>query len=128
MPSEGVSDGGQRAFRLLLGAALVFITWQALSAAPPLQPQFVSDKLLHAGAFLTLAWLADFGWPKTDYWLPKALPLLAYGGLIELAQSGIAARSAEWQDLAADALGLGLYPLLTPLLRRLPFLAPRWRR
>jgi VanZ family protein len=115
----------RRAFRWLLVAALAFVTWQALNPAPPLQPQ-VSDKLLHVGAFLGLAWLADFGWPDADYWLPKALPLLAYGAIIELAQSGISARSAEWGDLAADAAGLVVYALLTPALRRLPYLARRW--
>jgi VanZ family protein len=113
------------AFQWLLAFALAFGTWQALSPAPPLQPQ-VSDKLLHMGAFLGLAWLADFGWPDADYWLPKALPLLGYGAAIELAQSGISARSAEWGDLAADAAGLVLYVLLTPALRRLPYLARRW--
>lgn len=111
------------AFRLLLGAALVFITWQALTSTPAVGAQ-VSDKLLHAAAFVALAWLADFGWPDSDYWLPKALPLLGYGVLLELAQLGTVSRSAEWGDLAADALGLALYPLL----RRLPMLARRWQR
>jgi hypothetical protein len=114
-------------FRLLLGVALVFITWQALSSAPAVDAGG-TDKLLHAAAFVALAWLADFGWPSSPYWPSKALPLLAYGGFIELAQMGTATRSAEWGDLAADALGLVLYPLLVPLLRRVPLLARRWQR
>lgn len=124
----GLARHERRAFQLLLAATLAFITWQALSPAPPLQPQVLSDKLLHVSAFLVLAWLADFGWPDADYWLPKALPLLGYGAAIELAQSGIAARAAEWGDLAADAAGLVIYALLMPVLRRLPYLARRWPR
>jgi VanZ family protein len=115
----------RRAFQALLVVGLALVAWLALSPAPPVQPQ-VSDKLLHAGAFLGLAWLADFGWPDADYWLPKALPLLGYGAAIEIAQAGISARSAEWGDLAADAAGLVVYVLLTPGLRRLPYLARRW--
>ena len=122
--TAGPARSERRAFQLLLAAALAFVTWQALTPAPPLQPQ-VSDKLLHAGAFVLLAWLADFGWPDADYGLPKALPLLGYGAAIELAQSGIAARTAEWGDLAADAAGLAIYALLMPALRRLPDLARR---
>lgn len=117
----------RRAFRLLLAIALALITWQALSPAPPVEPQ-VPDKLLHAGAFVALAWLADFGWPDAGYWLPKALPLLGYGAGLELLQSGIAARAAEWGDLVADATGLIVYALLTPALSRLPYLARRWPR
>jgi hypothetical protein len=119
-----LGSGTQPAFRLLLATALVFITWQALSPAPVVDAHG-TDKLLHAAAFVVLAWLADFGWPSPRYWLPKALPLLGYGAFIELAQLGTATRSAEWGDLAADALGLALYPLLVALLRRLPTLAER---
>ncbi len=125
--TTALATSERRAFQLLLAVALVFVTWQALSPAPPLQPQ-VSDKLLHVGAFVVLAWLADFGWPDADYWLPKALPLLGYGVAIELAQSGIAARAAEWGDLAADAAGLTIFALLAPTLRQLPYLARRWSR
>lgn len=125
--TTALATSERRAFQLLLAVALAFITWQALSPAPPLQPQ-VSDKLLHVGAFVVLAWLADFGWPDADYWLPKALPLLGYGMALELAQSGIAARAAEWGDLAADAAGLMIYAVLAPALRHLPHLVRRWSR
>lgn len=125
--TAGLAASERRAFQLLLAVALAFVTWQALSPAPPLAPQ-VSDKLLHVGAFVALAWLADFGWPDAEYWLWKAVPLLAYGAGLELLQSGIAARAAEWGDLFADAAGLVLYALLTPALRQLPYFARRWPR
>ena len=112
-------------FRALLTTALVVITWLALSPSPPVDAG-VSDKLQHAVAFLTLALLADRSWPDADYWLPKALPLLAYGGLIELAQAGTAARTAEWLDLAANAAGLALYPLVGLTLQAIPGLRRWW--
>jgi VanZ family protein len=109
----------RHAFRLLLAFALAFTTWQTLTPAPVVEASG-SDKLLHAAAFYAFAFLADRGWPDARYWLPKALPLFAYGALIELAQSTTASRSAEWLDLAADGAGLVLYALSAALLRWLP--------
>jgi VanZ family protein len=119
-----VAAGPQHAFRLLLAAALALTTWQALTPAPVADPHGY-DKLLHAAAFFAFAFLADRGWPDERYWLPKALPLLAYGALIELAQSTTASRSAEWLDLAADGAGLLLYALAAALLRPRAALAGR---
>jgi VanZ family protein len=116
--------GRHRAFRLLLAVALTVTAWQALTPAPAVEVPG-SDKLLHAAAFFAFAFLADRGWPAARYWLPKALPLLAYGALIELAQSTTASRSAEWLDLAADGAGLLLYALAAALLRPRAALAGR---
>lgn len=113
-------------FRALLATALAVIGWLALSPSPPVDPD-VPDTLQHAAAFLALALLADLSWPDADYWRAKALPLLAYGGLIELAQAGTAARTAEWLDLAADAGGLAIYPLLALTLRAIPGLGRWWK-
>jgi hypothetical protein len=116
--------GRHRAFRLLLAVALTVTTWQALTPAPLVEAPG-SDKLAHAGAFFAFALLADRGWPEGRYWVPKALPLLAYGGLLELAQAATASRSAEWLDLAADGAGLLLYAVASALLRPRAGLAGR---
>lgn len=116
--------GRRRAYRLLLALALAVTTWQALTPVPAVEAPG-SDKLAHAAAFFAFAFLADRGWPDARYWLPKALPLLAFGGLIEVAQSTTASRSAEWLDLAADGAGLALYALAAALLRGFPGLARR---
>ena len=114
----------RHAFRVLLAFALALTTWQTLTPAPVVDASG-SDKLLHAAAFFAFAFLADRGWPDAGYWLPKGLPLLAYGALIELAQATTASRSAEWLDLAADGAGLVLYALAAALLRWLPGVARR---
>lgn len=46
------------------------------------------------------------------------LALLAYGGLIEMVQSQIPSRTAAWDDLLADAVGIAGGLLLAALLRR----------
>jgi VanZ family protein len=56
----------------------------------------------------------------------KALPLFAYGLVIEIVQYHLPYREFSLWDLAADGLGLLIYPISYPLLKRLPILAPRW--
>jgi len=72
------------------------------------------DKLVHLLLFLALGWiwrraLARRGRPLPDLALFAAL--VGYGALLELAQAASGLRTAEWADLAADALGAGLVPL-----------------
>jgi VanZ family protein len=47
-----------------------------------------------------------------------ALALVAYGGAIELLQRWVPGRSAEWGDLLADAIGVGLGWAVGRALRR----------
>ena len=44
--------------------------------------------------------------------------LLGYGGLIEILQMFIPSRSAEWGDVVADAVGIGIGCLLAVALQR----------
>ena len=65
------------------------------------------DKVLHAGAFLTLfCWFGGLV-PVPRYKVLFAA-LLAFGALIEFAQFFTADRSMELADWVADAVGLGV--------------------
>lgn len=76
-----------------------------------------SDKLEHLLAFTMLAfWFGSIVVRRDLLWL--VLALLAFGGLIELAQGAMRlGRVAEWRDFLADAGGvlLGLLLSWTPL-------------
>jgi VanZ family protein len=76
-----------------------------------------SDKLAHGLAFLALAGLADFAYPRQPL-LYKLLPLAGYGLALELAQGLLPYREASFLDWLADAAGLAAYASLAPLLRR----------
>ncbi|MGM9515965.1 VanZ family protein [Roseateles sp. DB2] len=93
-----------RAARGLFIAALLAISCLALSPSPPKAADLGWDKLNHLSAFGLLMLLAGLAWPRR--WRQAALGLMAYGGLIELLQTQVPGRSAEWADLLADALGL----------------------
>jgi len=76
-----------------------------------------SDKIEHFVAFAMLAfWFGSILVRRDLFWL--ALALVAFGGLIELAQGAMRwRRDADVHDLAADALGVaaGISLALTPL-------------
>jgi VanZ family protein len=123
--SRITADRLARAARPVLALALGLITWLALTPAGPELPG-QTDKLAHAAAFLALAGLTDFAFPRHGFNWAKALPLLAYGLGIEVIQGFLPHRFASAADWLADALGLALYLLAVPLLRRLPLLRVRW--
>lgn len=77
----------------------------------------ISDKTEHMLAFATLAfWFGSILVRRDIVWL--ALALVAFGGLIELAQATMKlGRQGDVNDLIADAIGVavGIALALTPL-------------
>jgi VanZ family protein len=72
------------------------------------------DKLAHLLLFLALGWIWRRSLVRADRpvsYLVIFAAVVAYGGLLELLQGASGIRTAEWGDLAADALGAGLVPL-----------------
>lgn len=87
------------------------------------------DKLEHAlGYFLLSAYAAMLFRPGRPLF-GAMLGLIALGALIEILQAALPWRSAEWMDLVANALGIGIGALVaaTPLSRLLQTLE-RWRQ
>lgn len=116
MPISRCNSAG---FQILLGLALfvVFI----LATQPLDGPVLVeiNDKVAHALTFLTLAFLADAGWPETSFNWTKAGWLFAYGVAIEVTQSFIPFRMFSFLDMLANGSGLLLYAVVMfPLLKK----------
>lgn len=107
-----------RNFRLLLIAALIVISYLAFTPQNTPIVENLNDKLSHVLAFIVLAFLIDFSWPQLPWKLNKIIPLLGYGLLIEVVQSFLPHRMFSLWDMAADTLGVLIYPLLLPLLLR----------
>lgn len=112
-------------YRLALLVMVIVIgylgtTSEALPAAVD-----VSDKLLHGLAYCVLLLLADCSWPDSGLTPAKLLAVFAYGVLIEAVQYFLPWRDFSLADMLANALGMGFYVLLVPLLRRLPLLGLR---
>ena len=107
-------------WQALLLVLLVAVAWLALTPKPPPDLTLGWDKLNHGSAFVALAfcaWLGQGGQPRRGALAMVAL--LAYGGLIELAQWLVPGRSGEWADLLADAVGLAVGAALAWLALRL---------
>lgn len=102
-----------------LGRALVcaMLVVALLPMPPGLGAVPYGDKLGHALAFAGLVlWFAQI-YPGSGDRLRCVLGAIALGALIEVLQAFVPWRSAEWLDLAADALGatLGFTLAATPL-------------
>jgi VanZ family protein len=109
----------RRLWRALLALLLLAVAWLAFSPAPPPQADTGWDKANHALAFAMLAAVAELAlWPQPARRRVTAIGLLAYGALIEVVQSQLPARSGEWSDLAADAVGIAIGLLLAATLLR----------
>ncbi len=109
--------------RGLLAAWALALTWLTLTPRPPHVPLGGfdhADKVGHFVSWLVLAALLEtalraralavsVAHPARSAWILS----VAYGTAVELAQAAIPGRSAEWLDLAADALGawVGAYGL-----------------
>jgi len=96
-------------WRALLALMLAVITWLALSPAPPRTVDTGWDKANHALAFASLAFSAVWAlWQRPRQWIWLVLALLAYGVFIEIAQSFLPPREADWHDVVADGIGIAI--------------------
>ncbi len=114
-----------RAWRRLLALLLLGVSALALLPAPEAGPDLGWDKFNHLAAFVALSFSAMLGWrgPR-PLQIGVLLALLGYGALIELLQMFVPNRSAEWSDLLANAIGIGLGALAAASLLRLCAAAP----
>lgn len=113
--------GPSRQVRTLwLGSTLVIavlIAGLTLSPSASLpQSNLHLDKLAHMAAFFGLVFPTAALWPRVTAWI--GLMAVLYGGAIEIIQP-YTGRSAEWADLLADGIGVGLGIVLGATLRRL---------
>jgi VanZ family protein len=93
-----------RLLRIAFWAAVLFAFVMAVLPAPP-GPQ-VPDKVEHMVAFFTLTVLGNVAYPRLAH-VRLMVALIAFGGLIELAQLGPALhRDSEWSDWLADIVAV----------------------
>lgn len=77
----------------------------ALAPARAVPAEIVGDKVQHAAAFATLAFLPCAVRLRAALWVGPLL--LLYGGAIEVVQFFVG-RDASWYDVGADLLGISL--------------------
>jgi VanZ family protein len=85
--------------------ALAVLVLSLLPPATPL-PSTGWDKSNHLLGFAVLAWLGLRAYPRRI--AAVLLGLIVYGGVIEVLQSFTPYRFADWIDLVADGLGVGM--------------------
>ncbi|MFT3821899.1 MAG: VanZ family protein [Rubrivivax sp.] len=117
---RGPGPRARRACQVLLVLLMAVVCALAFAPHPPPALDTGWDKRNHLLAFASLALVAELAfWPAARRRAKVLLGLLAFGGFIELVQSQIPERSAEWVDLLADGLGIALGLALVAALVRL---------
>ncbi len=101
---------------LLLASVLLLAIIPAIWFWPqdPSKTWSLSDKWLHGITFAVLALWFSGQYAREAYW-KLAVGLLAFGALIEMCQRMISYRTAEWNDLFADMLGIGIGILIASI-------------
>ncbi len=97
--------GGILLLAAVLAAALVPADW--FWSQDSGSPFFISDKWLHGITFTVLALWFSGQYARHSYWR-LITGLVAFGLLIEVTQRMVSYRTADWMDLLADLLGVGL--------------------
>lgn len=95
---------------------VLLLIWMSLTSTPsPVQTDLIAyeDKISHALAYAVLAFLGERTWRNLPLarraWLWSLLVAVFIGAALEIAQMTFTrARTAEWGDLIADAIGAGL--------------------
>lgn len=113
-------------YRVLLAVLFIVISYLAFTPLKFPIIERIWDKLDHFAAFFALALVSDFAFPDSGYGVGKILPLLGYGLLIEIVQHHLPYRQFDLLDVCADGVGLLVYGVSLPLVRRLPVLSRRW--
>lgn len=93
-------------WRLAFGLCVLVVLMLALLPTDRALPSTGWDKSNHLLAFSVMALLGLRSYPGRT--MAVLAGLLTYGVLIEVLQSFTPNRSADWQDIVADSLGLAL--------------------
>ena len=99
----------RRAWRWALATLFMAVSYLALTPDPPPYIDTGWDKANHLLAFGALAFAARFALPPARWQGTLiVLALLGYGVLIEVLQSFVPGRQAEFADVLADGVGIGV--------------------
>lgn len=113
-------------FRVIFALALIFISYMAFTTVEYKVVETTGDKINHLLAFLLLAGLCDFSFPKSGFTLTKFFFLVGYGFFIESVQYYIPTRTFSLLDIVADTFGIVIYIFIITFFSGLSQIKKRW--
>ena len=83
-----------------------------------MQPIQVSDKIIHTFAYFCFFLCLDFSYRPGKSIFAKAIVVVLYSSLIELAQDYVDGRQASMFDIFANCAGVAVFMILVPLFKK----------
>ena len=113
--------------RLILFLTAMFILREAMASYYVAVKFVYTDKLVHVFAFYVLALLADLSFPEKKFVVTNIAGLLLFGAAIEVLQRYTTFRDFSMLDMAANIVGISLFYLTAPFLKKMPRLGRIWQ-
>ncbi|MDW3094409.1 MAG: VanZ family protein [Gammaproteobacteria bacterium] len=105
-------------FRIVFASMILLSMLLSLSSSGHGVPVIWNDKLIHCISYFLLIMMFDFSWESSKQLLIKSVLILVYSGLIEYAQGFVPGRDTSLADIAANAIGVLLFIICVPVLKR----------
>lgn len=102
-------------FIFLLIASIFFSLKQTTGVIPDI---FAADKVVHLFAYFTLMLALDFSYRPGHSLVWKAMAIIIYSAMMEVAQGYVPGRDSSMWDIIANISGVLFYLLCVPLLKR----------
>jgi VanZ family protein len=106
-------------FQLIFVSMILLSLILSLSSSGQAVPVVWNDKLVHCFSYFLLMMMLDFSWNPSKQLIIKAVLILIYSSLIEYTQGFIPGRDTSIADIVANGVGVMLFIVLVPVLKRI---------
>lgn len=106
------------AFQIWFLVLLILSLYLSLMPAQASGLMLPNDKLIHGMSYFLFMMALDFSWRSGRVLWAKFLFAYAYSSLLEYGQNFVPSRQMSIEDIIANGLGICLFVLTVPLLKR----------
>ena len=106
------------AFQIWFLVLLILSLYLSLMPAQASGLMLSNDKLIHGMSYFLFMMALDFSWRSGRVLWVKFLFAFVYSSLLEYGQNFVPSRQMSIEDIIANGLGICLFVLVVPLLKR----------
>ena len=117
--SKSIHNSMKAVFQTSFLVLLILSSYLSLTPAQASGPMLSNDKLIHGASYFLFIMMLDFSWRSGRALLAKLFFAFAYSSLLEYGQNFVPSRQMSVEDIIANGLGICLFVLIVPFLKRL---------